>query len=306
MLLQMNATVGESASHDLGLDPPDDPEDALGGPIPPDEGNEEAETLADPIVFENGDCGGFRAKQCSYRSIKKSSKKYQALFLEIAHPVFGMTAAGNLFSVFGAEKTPSPSPCAETPNAFRPWAPRNLIFKTQAGDENGERLLTDFQTLDDGSVSRMKQATLEPGRHLLMYEVWKSKIYDSTVVMIVDDTGDTLAGPWKPALPHRVLDHQGELNMINGKLVFYDGSGSEIQRYTLTFSETTCVQTTDWGAVHKEKEKECEGKGLAAATEVVPPSNKCTGPTESGRCEADYRGLGCDGEGCVTACTRCA
>jgi hypothetical protein len=102
-----------------------------------------------------------------------------------------------------------------------------------------------------------------------------------------------------------VLAHQDELYTINGKLVFYDGSGSEIQRYTLTYSESTCVQTTDWAAAHKAKDVECKAKGLQAVTEVVPPSNRCSAATDGGKCKADYRGLDCDGEGCVVACSRC-
>jgi hypothetical protein len=319
MLLAMNATVDESATRELLLDPPDDADFPLGGPVPLDEGESEgpdsvqtgADSTSEDIVF--GQCG--IGKGCDYRPMKKGDqKKYQALFFEIAHPLFGTTEAGTLFSVFGVEKTPSGNPCFTGRDAYNPWDPRNLVFKTKAGGENGERLLTDFKTLNDGSVSRIKLATIEPGRNLIMYEVWKGNdlplndedarplIYDGTKVMIVDDSGETLAGPWTPDLPHRVLSHQDELTMINGKLVFYDGSGSEIQRYTLTHSESTCVQTTDWAAVHKEKDKECTGKGLAASTEVVPPSNTCTGST----CKADYRGLDCDGGGCVTACTRCA
>jgi hypothetical protein len=300
MLLQMNATAGEITSQRLVLDPPDEMESALGGPLPND-GDEEAPVQ--DTVF--GNCQ--HSHQCDYRgAFKKHQKGYQALYMEIGHPLFGKTADGQLFSVFGAEETP-PGLCAEQENAFKPHDPRNLIFKTQAGGEKGERLLTDFKTLEDGSVSRIKQATLEPGRHVLMYEVWKSKIYDRTVLMIVDDTGDTLAGPWTLDLPHRILAHQDELNMINGKLVYYDGSGSEIQRYTLTYSESTCEQTTDWAAVHKAKDVECKEKGLVAVTDVVPPSNVCSAATDGGACEADYRGLGCeaDGKGCVSVCTRC-
>jgi hypothetical protein len=308
-LLEMNATVADEISQDHFLETfDDDIDEPLGGPLPLDEYDTTEYDESEDIVAGSCDpkCGAsYSPQQCPYRSIMKFCKKYQALYLEIGHP-FGRTESGQTFSVFGAETTPSPCNCAVGSACnFKPYDPRNLVFKTQEGGENGERALTDFKTSADGSVSRIKQATLEPGRHLLMYEVWKSNVYDSTVVMIVDDNGDTLAGPWTPSLPHRVLAHQDELYTINGKLVFYDGSGSEIQRYTITYSESTCVQTTDWAAAHKAKDVECKAKGLQAVTEVVPPSNRCSAATDGGKCKADYRGLDCDGEGCVAACSRC-
>ena len=101
--------------------------------------------------------------------------------MELAHPVMGATKNGGTFAVFGTEDTPAGF-CDTDGDSFkpRPNSPQNLIVKTVQGGENGERKLTNFRTLADGSVSRIKQLELGPvgttGRHLLMYEVCKERI----------------------------------------------------------------------------------------------------------------------------------
>ena len=90
--------------------------------------------------------------------------------MELGYPTMGRRKDGGNFAVFGAEDgTVAEEDC------FRPQVPQNLFLKT-----SGERKLTNFRTLADGSVSRIKQLELGPvgttGRHLLMYEVCEERI----------------------------------------------------------------------------------------------------------------------------------
>merc|ERR1719163_912923 len=158
------------------------------------------------------------------------------IHMELGSPTMGRRKDGKKFTVFAKEDgTVGEEDC------FRPQVPQNLILLTRGRELNPtsrERKLTNFRTLADGSVSRIKQLELgtvgTTGRHLVMYEVWKSKKYDRTVLMVLDDDGETLAGPWEPPLEKNILDAQGELQFIQGKAVIYDGGAGEIRRYELT------------------------------------------------------------------------
>jgi hypothetical protein len=262
MLLETNATLGAKPSQHSMLNSLDDADAELGSAWPSEDdgtypsGYEEASAGSDDSFWGSvhgkgantsdpasedtvlslvgrAPCGApMDPSYCSFRPSRKLSQKYNAMFMELAHPVMGVTKNGGTFAVFGAEATP-PGNCDTGPDSFKPSVPQNLIVKTAVGGESGERKLTNFRTLADGSASRIKLLDLEPGRHLIMYEVWKSKEYDSTVVMVVDDDGDTLEGPWTPSLPNKILAHSDELLLIDGKVVIYDGGSGELYRYVL-------------------------------------------------------------------------
>ena len=136
-------------------------------------------------------------------------------------------------SVFAAEDSSK----APTGDSFRPNDPRNLIWKTKQGGEVGERKLTNFQTVLDGSVSRIKLIEVgeigSTGEHVLVYEVWKetSRVesygvmrpiltYDRTILRLVDDDGGDLEPPWTLPLPPgtNVLTNDDELLLIGGKV----------------------------------------------------------------------------------------
>jgi len=248
MLLETNATLGSATSQrshvaTAKLDPPEGDDGELGSPLPNPDDQDEVSSSGETIE----DSVGKSYSSCAFRPMNKmcrNTAKYNQIYMELAHPTMGRRKDGRDFAVFGAEDgTVGEEDC------FVAQDPQNVILKT-----SGERKLTNFRTTAEGSVSRIKQLELGPvgttGRHLLMYEVWKTKgkktqwpspgmvEYDTTVVMVVDDDGQTLAGPWEPTLRgDQILGGGDELQLIGGKAVIYDGGAGEILRYELTVAD---------------------------------------------------------------------
>ena len=110
-------------------------------------------------------------------------------------------------------------------------------------NNDGVHKLTSFAKYEDGGVSRVKQAMLRTGRHLIMYEVWLADRFERYEFIVVDDDAKIMKGPWSPKVPARMFGFRDEVMMIDGKAVFYDAVGGELRRYTVTWLANSNART---------------------------------------------------------------
>jgi len=144
-------------------------------------------------------------------------------------------------------------------------------------NNDGVHKLTSFAKYEDGGVSRVKQAMLRKGRHLIMYEVWLADRFERYEFIVVDDDAKIMKGPWSPKVPARMFGFRDEVMMIDGKAVFYDAVGGELRRYTVT------EDGTNGG----------DGGGGMTTAPTPRPTPRPTGPTFETEMLADINHFRC-------------
>merc|ERR1712048_522665 len=97
------------------------------------------------------------------------------------------------------------------------------FFGRRVSQKNvGIRYLTNYTSVQK-SASRVKTAMLDEGKILLYWEVWSRGHYQYTQLMIVNDEGTPIAGPWAPDAAVALPFSDNLLAKSGGQAIGYTG-----------------------------------------------------------------------------------
>merc|ERR1719223_745869 len=106
----------------------------------------------------------------------------------------------------------------------------NLHGQWTPQENRGIRFLTSFDSVEN-STTRLKTARLSSNTIILLWEVWTRTDFKFSQLMVVDDSGAVVNGPWTSQFPVR-LALQDDMHVVSGRAVAYAGAPSgKIIRY---------------------------------------------------------------------------